>query len=112
MSEVPIKRYTFKCCRLVEDHSTYLDRVIAIVALRNLGDLHIPPIRARSLMTGKDVMYNDIRRYLKNNEVGFLSNLANSVGDDFLMHMIYLCREYAMQNCEEAQESKTYVCGI
>ncbi len=38
-------------------------------------------------MTGKNVMYNDFRGYLKEQGVGFPADLASSVGDDFLSNI-------------------------
>jgi hypothetical protein len=89
MSEVPTKRFTFKCHRLVEDRQSRQDLVVAMMVQRNSGDLHVPPVRARLVMTGKDNLYNDIRKYLQDNEVVFSADLADSVGDEFLKHLTY-----------------------
>ena len=39
-------------------------------------------------MTRKDVLYNDLRKYLQDQGVGFPADLADSLGDAFLVHLI------------------------
>ncbi len=67
MSDVLTKLFTFKCCRLVEDRPARLDPVVAMMTLQSSGDLHVPPVRARSVMMGKDIVNKEIRQYLKDN---------------------------------------------
>jgi len=40
-------------------------------------------------MTRKDELYNAFRKYLQDNGVGFLADLATSLGDEFLKHITY-----------------------
>ncbi len=65
MAEVPTKRFLFKCVRPVEDRRPRQDPIDIMMAQRSLGYVHLPPIRVRSVMTGRDVLYNDVRKYLE-----------------------------------------------
>jgi hypothetical protein len=90
MSEVPTKRFNFKCSRPIEARPPCQDHIIVVMmAQRNNGCLHLPSVRTRVVMTGKDVLYNDFRKYLKNRGVGFPADLTSSVGDEFLKHITY-----------------------
>ena len=51
---------------------------------QNTGNSHLPHVLARSIMNAQDNLYNDQRRSLKDNGVGFSADLARSVGDGFL----------------------------
>ncbi len=44
-------------------------------------------MRERTAMHGKDVLYNDLRRYLQDHGVGFPRDPCISVGDEFLKHL-------------------------
>jgi hypothetical protein len=89
MSEVPTKRFTFKCIRHVEARPPRQDPIVAMMALRNIGCLHLPLFRRRAIMTRKDELYNAFRKYLQDSGVAFPADLATSLGDEFPKHITY-----------------------
>jgi hypothetical protein len=58
-----------------------------ILESQNTGNNHLPPARARSVMNAQDNLYKKLRQFLKDHGVGFLVDLAGSVGDGFLRHL-------------------------
>jgi hypothetical protein len=98
MSKIPTKRFTFKFSRPVEARPTRQDPLAVMMAQRNTGCLHLPPARTRIGMTGKDVLYNDFWKYLKDRGVGFPADLAFSVGDEFLKHITYAIFPLSLSN--------------
>jgi hypothetical protein len=66
MSKVPTKRFTFECIRPIEARPPRQNLVVVMMTQMNFGCLHLPPVRtSRIVITGKDVLYNDFRKYLK-----------------------------------------------
>jgi len=53
MSEVPTKRFTFKCSRPIEARPPRQDPIVVMMAQRNIGCLHLHPVRTRCVVTGK-----------------------------------------------------------
>jgi len=89
MSSVSTKRFNFKCSRPVEARPPRTYPIVVMVALRNNGCLHLPPVRTRSDMTWKDILYNEFRKYLQDHGAGFPAELASSLGDEFMKHVTY-----------------------
>ncbi len=64
--------------------------VTAIMMARQSSQcIYLPEPRARGIMTAKDTLYNDFRNYLKEREVGFPSDSASSLGDEFVKNFTY-----------------------
>jgi hypothetical protein len=89
MSKVPTKRFTFKCTRLVEDRRPRQNPLLAMMVRRNVETAHLLPPRERGFMTGRDVFYNDLRKYLEDKGVGFEVDASASLGDEFIKHLTY-----------------------
>ena len=89
MSEVPTKRFTFKCFRPVEDQRPHRDPIVIMMARQATGYIHLPPPRDRSVMTARDILYNDLRKFLQDNGAGFPADVAVTLGDEFLKHLTY-----------------------
>jgi hypothetical protein len=88
MTEVPTKKFTFRCIRPVEDRRPVLRDPIQFMMSRSTSlYVHLPPPRARTVMTARDVLYNDLREYLTTQKVGFNDDLAHSLGDEFLKNL-------------------------
>ena len=60
-----------------------------MIARNSAGYIYLPLVRARGTMTGKDILYNDLRKYLLDHSVGFTLDLTISLGDEFLKHLTY-----------------------
>jgi len=88
MAEVPTKRFTFKCFRPIE-HQRYRVNPIVVMLARQSSQCILPDPRVRAVMTARDILYNDFRTYLKEQEVGFTSDDASSLGDEFIKHFTY-----------------------
>ena len=58
------RRFTFERSRHIEARPPRIDPMLVMMALRNIGSLRLPPVRTRVVMSGKDVLYNDFRKYL------------------------------------------------
>ena len=64
--------------------------LVVLMASQSAWCIHVPPARARATMTGKDMLYNDLRKCLEDNDVKFPTDLAFSRGEDeFLKHLTY-----------------------
>jgi hypothetical protein len=87
IAEVPTKKFSFSCTRHVEARPPPTNVVVVMMMQSVSGNTHLPCARAYQKMTGKDVLYNDLRIYLKEQGVGFPADLATSVGDDFLSNL-------------------------
>ena len=63
MSEVPTKRFMFKCFRPVETRRPRVDAFNFLMAAssQTTAFVHLPPFRAPSVMTARDVLCNDLR---------------------------------------------------
>jgi hypothetical protein len=57
---------------------------------RATWNIHLPPIRTRYIMTARDILYNDIRKYMHDQTVGFHDEHVDSLGDEFLKHLTYV----------------------
>ena len=63
LSEVPTQMLAFKCTRPIEEaRPPRQDHIVVMMAQRNTRCLHLPPIRIRIVISGKDVLYDDFRR--------------------------------------------------
>jgi len=87
ITEVPTKRFWFSCTRPVEARPPPANAMVVLMMQSVSGSLHLPCARAYRKMTGKDVLYNDFRDYLKEQGVGFPADVASSVGDDFISNI-------------------------
>jgi len=87
MTEIPTKTFTFKCFRRVEDRRPRVNAIAAMMATWDTGNIHLPPVRARFVMNARDDLYNDLRQYLHDEEVGFSADLAKTLGNEFLKHL-------------------------
>jgi hypothetical protein len=88
MPEEPTKAFAFKCTRRAEDHRRKRDPVIVLMSRSTSGYIHLSPPCARSIMTTRDALYNNLREYLTNQEAGFNDDLAPSLGEVFLKNLI------------------------
>ncbi len=61
LAEVPTKRFMFKCFRPVQARRPRVDVVVAMIASRSTRNDHLPHVRERSALHGKDILYNDLR---------------------------------------------------
>jgi hypothetical protein len=82
-----MKRFTFKCFRTLETRRPRVDSFTVLMASQTIAFVHLPHVRARCVMTARDVLYNDLRQYLKDQGVGFPADLAASLGDEFMKHL-------------------------
>ena len=87
LAEIPTKWFIFKCFRPVQERRPPADVVVAMMASRSTRNDHLPPVRERTTMHGKDILYNDLRRYLQDQKGGFPRDMCISVGDEFLKHL-------------------------
>jgi hypothetical protein len=49
--------------------------------------VHLPLGYARIIMTERDVLYNNLQKYLKDQGVGYRADLVVSLGDEFTKHL-------------------------
>ena len=90
MSEVPTKRFTFRCTRPTEAQRPRHDPITIMMAQRSSGFVHLPPPFAdKSIKNARDVLYNDLRKYLQDEGVGFKADQVDSLGTEFLKHITY-----------------------
>ena len=88
MTEMPTGKFTFICTRPVEDRRPLFTGSFAVMMSRSTSlFVHLPPPRARYVMTARDVLYNDLRDYLTSQKVGFNDNLSPSLGNQFLKNL-------------------------
>jgi hypothetical protein len=85
--EVPTKKFSFYCTRPEEARPPLSNAMVVMMTNAFSGNTHLPCARAFRKMTGKDVLYNDFRDYLKQEGVGFPHDKASSLGDDFLSNL-------------------------
>ena len=66
MSEVPTKRFTFKCFRPIKQQRPHINPIVIMMARRSFQCVHLHEPRARGIMTARDtLLYNDFTNYLK-----------------------------------------------
>jgi hypothetical protein len=87
LTEVPTKLFVFKCYRPVEERRPRVDPVVILMATQSKRSEHLPPVRERYMMHGKDIVYKDLRQYLQGQGARFLHDLCISVGDEFLNYL-------------------------
>ena len=89
MREVPTKRFTFKCTRPVENRRPCQNPIGIMMAREVAGRSHLPIPRQRSTMTARDVVYIELRTYMKDQRVGFPADKVGSLGEEFLKNLSY-----------------------
>ncbi len=62
LTEVPTKRFIYKCFRPVEARRPRVDVVVVLMASRSTRNDNLPHVRERTAMHGKDILYNDLRQ--------------------------------------------------
>jgi len=87
MIEIPTKRFMFRCSRPIEEQRPRQDPIIVMMAQRSSGFVQIPPLRDKSSMNARDILYNDLRKYVLDQEVGFQVDQVASLGDEFLKNL-------------------------
>jgi hypothetical protein len=66
MTEIPTKRFTFKCSRPVEEQRPRVDAIRVLMASQSVGNVHLPAVRARcKVPQGLPKTSSLIKRYLK-----------------------------------------------
>ncbi len=64
---------------------------------RNVETNQLPPPRERGVMIGKDVSYNDLRKYLEDKGVGFKVVIAASLGNECIKHLTYALSPFSQK---------------
>jgi hypothetical protein len=90
MTKVPTKRFSFRCTRPIESQRPRQDSIVVMMTQRSTRFVHLPPPFANnSIKTARDILYNDLRKYLEDEEVGFQADHVDSLGTEFLKHLTY-----------------------
>ena len=87
MAKVPTKTFSFVCTRHVEARPPPSNPMVFTMAHFLSAHLHLPRAREYRKMTGKDILFNDLRDYQKEQRVDFPADIASSVGDEFLSNL-------------------------
>ena len=65
----PHETVLFKCFRSIETLRPRVNAFAVIMASQSTAFVHLAPVRARSDMIARDVLYNDLRQYLQDQGV-------------------------------------------